>query len=247
MKQSVKWFIAILLVPVFLVTVVYFLNRNNAFAVDLINIEVLTLESQKKYPQPYIEKIQTKLSVFKGQPLWSVSLRSISKILQEERWIEQFRISREWPSEIKLFIQPHEISYLLWQSKKSSDGVFFPVTDRAEILPPIDSTQTPPRAILKGEVFFKDVNQRKKAIEILHSLPNHEIINSQKLAEVSYDKKEGFWIKLINNDTQIKLGESDFQMKSARVSEVLDYLEKKDLKARVIDANLSKKVLVRLH
>ena len=44
-----------------------------------------------------------------------------------------------------------------------------------------------------------------------------------------------------------KYGEDQFEIKSSRVSQVIDYLENRDLKARVIDANLSKKVLVRLH
>jgi cell division protein FtsQ len=48
------------------------------------------------------------------------------------------------------------------------------------------------------------------------------------------------------SNIKIKLGEDQFAVKSARVSQVMDYLEKRDLKARVIDANLSKKVLVRL-
>ena len=67
-----------------------------------------------------------------------------------------------------------------------------------------------------------------------------------KLSEVSYDRRDGYWIQLIDSNVKIKFGENDFAMKSARVSQVLEYLEKKDLKARVIDANLSKKVLVRL-
>lgn len=247
MKRSLKWLLILIFVPAFLFLSIYILDKNRVFAVRQINIEVVTIESQKKYPQPYVERIQQRLNEFVGQSLWTVSLNEISKILKQEKWIQQFHISRQWPVEINLTLQPYELSYLIIQPKGNSEDIFIPVTSKADLLPAIDSTQTPSLAILKGADFSSDVNKRKKAIELLEALPRKGKVNSQKLSEVSYDRKEGYWIRLIDSETQIKLGENDFGIKSARVAEVLQYLEKKDLKARVIDANLSKKVLVRLH
>ena len=42
------------------------------------------------------------------------------------------------------------------------------------------------------------------------------------------------------------MGDDQFIVKGARVNQVLEYLESNEFKARVIDATLSQKVLVRL-
>ena len=51
---------------------------------------------------------------------------------------------------------------------------------------------------------------------------------------------------LLQNGLQIKIGDEHVRTKSFRISKVLDYLDSKKFQARVIDANLSQKVLVRL-
>ncbi len=51
---------------------------------------------------------------------------------------------------------------------------------------------------------------------------------------------------LIRTGVRVKIGEDQVALKAARVSQVVDYLDAKQFDARVIDANLSKKVLVRL-
>jgi cell division protein FtsQ len=71
-------------------------------------------------------------------------------------------------------------------------------------------------------------------------------MTASHVSEIGYDRKEGSWIKLLNSETRVNLGEEQFEIKSARISQVIEYLEGRNLKARVIDANLSKKVLVRL-
>ena len=45
---------------------------------------------------------------------------------------------------------------------------------------------------------------------------------------------------------RVKVGEDRVRTKSFRISQVLDYLDSRKFQARVIDANLSQKVLVRL-
>jgi cell division protein FtsQ len=50
----------------------------------------------------------------------------------------------------------------------------------------------------------------------------------------------------MNKELRVKLGNENFESKSLRVSQVIDYIENKQIEARVIDANLSQKVLVRL-
>ena len=63
---------------------------------------------------------------------------------------------------------------------------------------------------------------------------------------MSYKEKEGFWLTLIRSGVEVRIGEELVPLKSARVSQVLDYLKSHQFEARVIDADLSQKVLVRL-
>lgn len=246
LRSKMKWFFLFLLVPAMIVLAIYSLDRNDIFLIQKVNLEIMTVESQKNFPKIYVDNLSTEFNTLKGQSLVRTSLGQISNILKKEKWIKEFRVSRDWPSELKITIQPHQLSYLLTTPKKMSEGVFTPVTENGELLPDIDSRQAPALALLVGQDFKKDLVKRKKAIELLKSMPESGKLRASQLSEVSYDRRDGYWIQLIDSDVKIKFGENDFPMKSARVSQVLDYLEKKDLKARVIDANLSKKVLVRL-
>lgn len=246
MLKKLKWFLLILTIPGILALSVYILEQNEFFLIDDVKITVLTTEDQKNYSKDYLEKVKNNLDTFIGESLLKVSLGNISKALKGEKWIKEYRISREWPSTLEVVIQPQRLSFLLTNSKKLSEGVFYPVTEEAEVLSPITSAQAPSLAILSGSVFRNDVVKRKQAVDLLKSLPIEGRMSSDKIAEVEYSADEGFWLKLVDSSMKIKLGEDEFALKSHRVSQVLDYLEKKDLKARVIDANLSKKVLVRL-
>ncbi len=246
MLQKLKWLLLMFTIPGILALSIFILERNDFFLIDDVNIVILTTENQKNYSKEYLEKVNEDLEQFIGESLIQISLGKISDALKGEKWIKEYRISREWPSTLEITIQPQRLAYLLTNPKQLSEGVFYPVTEDAEVLAPISSTQAPALAMLVGNVFRKDVEKRKKAVELLKSLPSEGRMSHDKVAEVEYNSEEGYWLKLVDSSMKIKLGEDDFTLKSNRVAQVLDYLEKKDLKARVIDANLSKKVLVRL-
>ncbi len=224
----------------------YTLDQNGFFQIQKIDIVLKTHADQKSYAREYIQRLDAQFQKFNGQSLWSFSLQNISEVLRQQKWIKDFRISRSWPSSLEVQIEAFEISLLLTDSQKLNVGLMRPVTVDGDILPEIDSRQAPSKALLKGDIFLKNLEKRKQAIDLLKSLPADGKMGVNSLSEINYNPKEGFWISMIQSDLKVKLGEDQFAMKSARVSQVMDYLEKKNLKARVIDANLSKKVLVRL-
>ncbi len=246
LKANLKWLLLCLIIPATFAFAIYTLDQNDIFLIQKVNLEISTSENQKNFPKNYVDELSKEFEALKGQSLMKTSLSQISNILKKEKWIKEFRVSRDWPSELKITILPHQLSYLLTSPKKLSEGLFVPVTEDGELLSEIDSRQAPSLALLIGDDFKKDLEKRKKAIELLQSMPTQGKMSRAKLSEVSFDRRDGYWIQLIDSNVKIKFGENDFAMKSARVSQVLEYLEKKDLKARVIDANLSKKVLVRL-
>lgn len=226
---------------------VYSLDQQGFFKIDAIDIQITVKPSQKVFVKPYVESVNTKLAAFKGNSLWKLSLQNVSEILKTESWIEDFRISRSWPSGLDIEITPHEIAYLIHSRESKGASEFFPVTKSAIVLKKVDSKQAPAVAVVRGDHFLKNFKIREGVVSILKSLPVSGKLQTAQVAELGYDKKDGYWIQLIQSDVKIKYGEDQFEIKSVRVSQVMDYLDNRDLKARVIDANLSKKVLVRLH
>ncbi|MFN3455483.1 MAG: cell division protein FtsQ/DivIB [Pseudobdellovibrio sp.] len=245
-KVYIKLFLVLIVLPAGVFGSFYVLDQNGFFNIKTISMSVVAKEDQKVFSKPYLDKLNEQLSEYKGQSLWRFSLSQVSNKLKMQRWIRDFRISRSWPSELIIEIEPYVLSYLYADANQLAKGVVVPVTVDGEMLAPVETSQAPGLALLKGDVFVKDKEKRQKAIELLKSLPEEGKLSHKIISEVGFDKKEGYWVSVIENDVKIKLGDDQFAVKSSRVSQVLDYLEKRDLKARVIDANLSKKVLVRL-
>lgn len=247
MNRFLKLSATFVVLPAVVALSLYSLEQHGFFKIDQIKINVSVKSSQKVFVKPYVESLNKQLETFKGQSLWELSLGKVSDVLKKESWVTEFRVSRAWPSGLEVEIEPHEIAYLVQAKETSSATEFFPVTANAQVLQRIDSRQAPPVAIVRGDQFLRSQQVREGAIAVLKSLPAEGRLRSSRVSEVGYDKKDGYWISLLQSDTRIKFGEDQFELKSNRVSQVIDYLENRDLKARVIDANLSKKVLVRLH
>lgn len=233
-------------VPAAIFASVYTLDQRGFFAIEEIDLKITTQSEQLNFSKPYLDKLNIELSAYKGQSLWRLSLSDVSQKLKTKSWIKEFRISRSWPNGIDVEIQPKTLSLLYVDQARLALGFVRPVTDDGALLPEVDTTQAPPLAMLKGEIFVKDSAKRRTAIELLKSLPEEGKLSHKIITEIGFDKKDGYWVEVAKSNIKIKLGEEQFAVKSARVSQVMDYLEKRDLKARVIDANLSKKVLVRL-
>lgn len=242
---------AFLLLPLALFFSLYSLERQGFFEIDNIEIKAEALSSQKNFVILKVEQLQTKLNQIKGVSLWRAPLSQISQSLQEEKWIKKFQISRAWPSGISLTIEPDDIAILVLsqEGKQSSAAAAFfirPITKSGKVLENIKSNFAPDAVVAHDPIFLSNDKIRQGAISVINSLPKSGSMSAAQVSEIGYDKKEGYWIKLLKSETKLNFGEAQFEIKSARISQVINYLESRNLRARVIDANLSKKVLVRL-
>ena len=244
--RSLKLLALLFSLPTAIFGSVWLLDHRGFFAIQNIDMKIEALESQKSYAAAYVEKLQVQFSIKKGKSLWRTPLSEFSQVLREQPWIQEFHTARVWPASVEIKIVPKKLSFITSNAKDLSNGLFYPVSEQGDLLPAVDTRQIPPLAHLNGEIFVKNTAKRKKAIELLKALPAQGKVGVDQLSEVNYDSKIGFWIRTIRAPYEIHLGEDQFELKSARVSQVIDYLEKHDLKARVIDANLTKKVLVRM-
>lgn len=242
-NHFLKLFVAFVVLPLMIAGSMYWLNENGFF--DINQIEVVLVdspESQANFYSPMAERLEKQMLTFKGQSLWAVRLSQVVAILNSQNWIEGHSISRSWPSGLTVKIKPHDIK-LVYLGKS---GKYMPIISDGSFLDAVDSRQAPDVTLLEGENFLQQKPLRQKAVKVLKEIPNEGSFSRKTISEMRYDSKEGFSMTLMKTGIQVKIGEEQVGIKSARVSQVVDYLQTRQFDARVIDANLSKKVLVRL-
>jgi len=242
-KLVLKLIFGFIILPLIIAGTLYSLNENGFFNIEKIEV---TLEdapaNQENFLNPLVQDLEKSLQAYQGHSLWSVKLKNITGILNKEEWIETSALKRNWPSSLQVRVKPYEVK-MLYLDKKSQ---LMPIIKDGQMLQAIDSQRAPDVAILGGEVFVKKPELRKKAVEVLEEIPAQGSFSRKTISEIRFDQKEGFWMTMIKTGIQVKMGSDQIALKSARVSQVVDYLENRQFDARVIDANLSKKVLVRL-
>ncbi len=239
------------LLPLLIFLAVYSLDQQGFFKIDKIDMKVDTLSSQQNFVAPRVGQLRSKLETLKGISLWKAPLSEISKTIKEEKWIKNFQLSRVWPSGILLEIQTDDVAILVFPKGDAPGSIgevsqIKPITKDGRVLDKINSKQAPNAIVTHDSDLLISQKIREGALNVISSLPNEGRMSAEQVAEIGYDRKEGYWIKLLNSETKVNFGEENFEIKSTRISQVIDYLESRNLKARVIDANLSKKVLVRL-
>jgi cell division protein FtsQ len=251
MRKLFKLTLAIFLFPLLVFLSVYSLEQQGFFEINQVDIYVDTLASQKNFITPRLDQLRNKLNAIKGISLWNAPLSELSKTIKQEKWIKNFQLSRVWPSGILLKIETDDVAILVFPKADEASSIgevsqIKPITKSGHVLDKINSKQAPNAIVTHDADLLISQKVRNGALNVIAALPKSGKMSQEQVAEIGYDRKEGYWIKLLNSETKVSFGEEQFEIKSARISQVIDYLESRNLKARVIDANLSKKVLVRL-
>ena len=241
-KLIFKVFLAAVVIPAGVIGMIHWLNKSGFFNLDHIEIAIENGQQNSQYLQPLVADLDRRLEKYRNQSLWDLDLSKISAQIGELNWIEGNYLSRSWPTRLNVRITPKDVK-LLYLSKM---GDMFPIVEDGSFLSVVSSRQAPDVALLEGEVFEKNIEMRKKAVQTIAEIPLDGKFSKKNISELRYDPKEGFWATLIQSGIKVKIGEENIPLKAARVSQVIEYMETRELEARVIDANLSKKDLVRL-
>lgn len=242
-KLVVQLIIGFIVLPASVIGIFYYLNIKGFFNIQKVEVFIENATpGQEPFLKPLVERLQANLVKYHGLSLWSVKLSSISNEVTSLNWIEGLNINRDWPSTLSVRVRPHEVK-LLFVSK---NGTLIPVIKNGSFLDAVESKQAPDVVLIEGDTFLNKTALRKKAVEVIEQIPIEGAFSKKTISEIRHDEKEGFWMTMIKTGIQVKMGEDQVALKAARVSKVVDYLESHQFDARVIDANLSKKVLVRL-
>lgn len=231
-----------IIIPSAMAGAFYYLNLQGIFNIDSIEIVIENANDQTTYLKPLVKNLDQSLEENRGQSLWKIEMKKLSSEISNLPWVQEATISRRWPSKLRVSVLAKEIRLLLM----TSNGTYSPIESNGAQLPAVELKQIPDVAILQGENFEKNPELRKKAVNILNEIPREGAFSHKTISEIHYDEKDGFWMTLIKDGIRVKMGRDQIAMKSVRVGQVLEYVDSRKMDARVIDANLSKKVLVKL-
>ncbi|PIS10682.1 MAG: cell division protein [Bdellovibrio sp. CG10_big_fil_rev_8_21_14_0_10_47_8] len=241
-KTLFKIFMSLVVIPTFVVGVLYWLNERGFFNLQQIELAVEGNDQGSNFLKPLLADLNKELETYRGTSLWSLDLPEVSEKVKKMRWIQGSSLSRRWPHQLSVRILPREVKLLF----VSQNGKLLPIVEDGSFLQPVAAGEAPDVSLLAGDVFEKNVEMRKKAVTTISEIPDEGRFSRKTISELRYDSKEGFWATLIQSGMKVKIGDGQVSLRAARVSQVIEYMESRQLEARVIDANLSKKVLVRL-
>lgn len=242
-KVVLQLVFGVIVFPAMLTGSLYYLNSIGFFNLTAVEVSVENLPvGQEQFLEPLVTDLKSSLEKYKNVSLWKLPLKRISSEVASENWIMNLNVKRSWPTTLSVRIQPHEVKLLLM----SKGGKLTPIIKEGQMLNPVDSRQAPDVALVEGDAFEKNPELRKKAVAVIEQIPDVGPFSKKTIAEIRHNKNEGFWMTLVKSGITVKMGEEQVALKASRVSQVVEYLENRQFEARVIDANLSKKVLVRL-
>lgn len=240
-RLILRLIVAFVLIPAAVFAVLFNLNKNGFFNLQnsIVTIEEIPV-GQQAFFAPLEAELIRKLKVFEGRSLWNLSLREVKRAVVANQWVEGVQIKKSWPHSLQIYIRPVQVTALL----RLKNSLVSPVTSKGRVLDPVGIHQAPDAVVLAGDL-AKDPEVRLKIVQMIARLPKEGALSSSSISEARLEK-DGFWVTLMRNGIDVKLGNEQVEVKSARVSKVLEYLDSRQMDARVIDADLSKKVLVRL-
>lgn len=231
-----------ILLPAAVGGLLYNLNRHGFFELDHIEIVLQDAPSQSLHLKPLVDELDRRLETQRGKSLWMLDLGDISKSIGGLNWVEGHSIARSWPSGLTIKIKPQEVKALYL----GKNNKFTPVIREGKLLDPVEAKAAPDVAILDGENFLIKPELRERAVRALEQIPKEGTFSRKTISEIHWNTKDGFLMKMTRSGLEVKMGEDQMALKSARVSQVIEYLANHNLEAKTLDANLSKKVLVKL-
>ncbi len=236
-------FFLILIVPcAFLIAA-----KNGLFKVRKIEVVEVSSADEDGAKSPiayesYFIRLKLKLSKFDGENLWNLDPEKIKEIAKQESWVENVEIYRRFPQTLRLEVKAKPSVAIFMNSQ----GELHLISTDGTVLPKIEETKSPKLPVIQDSYLLKNEKAKSRIIKILNEMPSTGSLSLETVAEINMGKKDEIWLTHLQTKSTIKLGNENIAIKSARVAKVLEYLEHNNLKGRVIDADFSKKVLVKL-
>lgn len=231
-----RWFS----VPFVLLSLFVFLRADGFFAVDKVHLA--TASHQPVWLETFWSELRAELQEYQGADIFSLNLVELRKQVMQKIWVADVRVRRSWPNDLYFEIVHKDLSAY----GRDQKGGLVPLLQDGTPIAPSALPEKMDLPVLSSSLSQDSRERIVTAIRLYRLFPIEKGLTRDRVSEIGYDAKEGYWTLILPLGTRIKWGESDFENKIARVRQVIDYLESRAIQARVIDANLAKKVVVRL-
>ncbi len=211
---------------------------SNATEYDL-NEDNLKLES---YYQKQFSEYKKELNYLQNIFMWDLPLKKITELSSKPNWVDDVRVIRHWPNKLELKIKTKILGCLL----VNGNGKIIPVAKDGTLLPQITMQEAPSLPFLRGLELNKNMELRKKAVDFISQLSDEGMFSKHQVVEIFYKETEGFIATLDWKGLLVKLGYNPNSVTISRLKQVLEYIKNKNISGKIVDANFSKRVLVKL-
>jgi cell division protein FtsQ len=238
-----KVYLGRILVVFLLATAVWVVIKDKSiFHINTVEIKVDLNETDRLAWAETNHQINLILQKYVGLSIWKISLREVKAKLQGFPMVRMLQIQKAWPNTL-------EVQYSLPNLKliqQLGDDHYKILSSDGQWVGPIKWSHLPSLPWAKGDWINKKSDTKSNLLILLAQLPSTGPLAMDQISEIQYNDLDGFLLTLVKTGQQIRFGFENFELKSLRVTQVLEYLQSRGLESRVIDANFSKKVLVRL-
>ena len=208
----------------------------------LSEIEVIPNQGVEPAFEDYFSNLKNQLGVFRGANIWEVKIEAVLAVVTVEPWVASAKVYRRFPHTLRVeLVAKTPVAITL-----SKRGKLQLLSDDGALLPPIRETRAPKLPVISDARLIQTPDLHSKVIALLRELPATGRLSRESLSAVTLSKDGEIWLQHLATKSAIKLGEDQVSLRSARVEKVLEYLEHNNINSRVIDADFSKKVLVKL-
>lgn len=237
--RRIRLLLLLLFLPLGVMGSLALLHHEGFFSIQEIHLGIADEQPMPLWLNNKWSEFGKDMEVWRERDLWNIQLSEVTQKLSSYPWIKEAMVSKSWPNTLHIQIRYKDLVAFA----KTPKGRLIPLLNDGSRLN-FDSISTNVSLpLLSTNIPVEDTAKVNEALLFISRAP--KALND-RISEIGFDPKEGYWTLILPFGTKIKWGFEATEKKISRVQKVLEYLDSRELKARVIDANLSKKVVVRL-
>lgn len=197
-------------------------------------------DSSQLYLNQVLPKLESDIQKFKTKNIWNIDRLAVEGLFVDRPFIADFLVTKHWPNQLEVTLKMSKV--ILWMENNRGIRPLFDNQKWGQYIKSTDQNFTP-RWWIEHE---ESENNRLKIYDVTQALLKNKKLNIQNIEKIMFTDTNNIKLSLKSKQTDILLTEADFTSQVERVTQVLEYLDRYQIEARVIDSQYTKKVLVRL-
>lgn len=207
----------------------------------LTDVSVILDPSAPKAYSLYASDLENELSKLKGQDLWRLDLEDLNRHLSSLSWVSEHQSKRRFPNQLEVHIVGRKALAMILDRK----GQLRPLSDSGMVLPPIRANQALELPVVQDPRLERDQDLRLRLVQLLVQLPQEGRLSLREIDAIQFSRKGQFLFLPKGLKKPVHIGEAEVGLRAARVARVLDYLDHNRVEWREINADFTKKVVVK--